>query len=210
MNETLLPVDFETAGMLTDDHIGDLLIKHLPEGVRLTAVLDCCHSGTGLDLPFTWTDAGWREETNPYHSLGDVQLFSGCDDDECSADVASAASAGGAMTTALCEILRTGVCMRYPELLSKLHQAMRSGGFSQRPRLTSSQRFDPGRSFSLHGAVANTNASIGRTVRRRFPPKPRSVSGALSDLGNMLGMAGLGAIAACSVSEATALGSLMW
>jgi hypothetical protein len=45
------------------------------------ALLDSCHSGTGLDLPFTWQprQGGWREETNPYHSLGDVQMISGCE-----------------------------------------------------------------------------------------------------------------------------------
>merc|ERR1719499_2672641 len=95
MNETILPVDFKSAGMITDDIMGDLMVKHLPEGVRLTAVMDCCHSGTGLDLPFSWTGRGWREETNPFHSRGDVQLFSGCADDDTSADATGAWGAAG-------------------------------------------------------------------------------------------------------------------
>ena len=88
MNETILPVDFQTAGMITDDEIGSILVRALPDGVRLTALMDSCHSGTGLDLPYSWEPrfGGWREETNPYHSLGDVQMISGCEDDDVSCD----------------------------------------------------------------------------------------------------------------------------
>eukprot|EP00667_Euglena_gracilis_P018623 EG_transcript_19790 len=52
-DETILPVDFKSAGQIVDDEIFDLLVRPLPSGVRMTAVMDCCHSGTGMDLPFT-------------------------------------------------------------------------------------------------------------------------------------------------------------
>merc|ERR1719160_323288 len=38
MNETILPVDFKSAGMITDDELTDYIVKPLPEGVRLTAI----------------------------------------------------------------------------------------------------------------------------------------------------------------------------
>ncbi|CAE7841680.1 casA, partial [Symbiodinium microadriaticum] len=74
MNETILPVDFRRNGMITDDEISERLVQTLPDGVRLTAVMDSCHSGTGLDLPYSWNAKKnmFEEETNPYHSLGDV------------------------------------------------------------------------------------------------------------------------------------------
>ncbi|CAE8652612.1 unnamed protein product, partial [Polarella glacialis] len=82
MNQTILPVDFQHAGMLTDDQVSEIIVKPLPPGTRLTALLDCCHSGTCLDLPFKLSKSqGWREETNPFHSPGDVQMFSGCTDE---------------------------------------------------------------------------------------------------------------------------------
>merc|ERR1719491_1849345 len=125
---------------MTDDHIGDIIVKHLPEGVRLTAILDCCHSGTGLDLPFTWRNRGWKEETNPYHCLADVQMFSGCEDDDCSSDAANAyGAAGGAMITAFCNALRSNPCPTYPQLMAMLQQNLRREGFKQRPQLTTSQ-----------------------------------------------------------------------
>ncbi|CAJ1440356.1 unnamed protein product, partial [Effrenium voratum] len=131
MNETILPVDFEHAGMMTDDQISDYIVKPLPAGVRLTGVLDCCHSGTGLDLPFTWDmrRGMWREEVNPFHSQGDVLMFSGCEDDDTSSDAANMYSApGGAMTTAFCDVLRRTRNPIYPQLLQMLHHSLSHKG----------------------------------------------------------------------------------
>jgi hypothetical protein len=36
MNETICPVDFQQAGMISDDEMGSILIQTLPDGVRLT------------------------------------------------------------------------------------------------------------------------------------------------------------------------------
>jgi len=51
-DECLVPVDYESAGLLRDDDVFKLVVAPLPEGVQLTCVLDCCHSGTILDLPY--------------------------------------------------------------------------------------------------------------------------------------------------------------
>ncbi len=42
-------VDFKQAGMISDDEISAIIVQTLPEGARLTSVMDCCHSGTGED-----------------------------------------------------------------------------------------------------------------------------------------------------------------
>jgi len=183
MNETILPVDFKTAGMMTDDEMGEIMVKQLPEGVRLTAVMDCCHSGTGLDLPFTWTARGWKEETNPYFSLCDVQMFSGCEDDDTSSDASTAyGAAGGAMTTAFCDVLRSYPGLSYSDLMSQLNQLMRRRGFSQRAQLTSSQQFRFDRPFLLDDIIPNSNPTVGRIFRRKFPPRPRPMQGPLADM----------------------------
>jgi hypothetical protein len=45
-DEAICPVDFDTGAFLIDDDIAAEVAK-LPDGVRLTFLLDCCHSGTG-------------------------------------------------------------------------------------------------------------------------------------------------------------------
>jgi hypothetical protein len=129
MNETILPVDYKNK-QLTDDELWGSLVYPLPSGVRLMAIMDCCHSGTGLDLPYDYKLGGgksggnsggassalnsfmaqatqqyaggkWVEDVNPAHCRGDVVLFSGCEDAQTSADVQDRYSgAGGAMTQA--------------------------------------------------------------------------------------------------------------
>lgn len=50
MNETICPTDFRQAGQIIDDELNRHLVNPLGDGVRLHALLDACHSGTGMDL----------------------------------------------------------------------------------------------------------------------------------------------------------------
>lgn len=168
-NETICPVDMR---QIIDDELWSNLVYPLPSGVRLTAIMDCCHSGTGLDLPFTW-NMGWREDENPSHSCGDVQLFSGCQDDQCSSDGdVERFKIGGAMTNAFIRAYKAQPFQPYPEFLERLRHNLRKAGFSQRPQLSSSQAFHVGEKvFSLtDGIVPNQNAHVGRLQRRKIRP----------------------------------------
>lgn len=62
-DETICPVDFQKAGQITDDELHTALVKPLPRGVRLTAIFDSCHSGSVLDLPFSYNVSGNLEIT---------------------------------------------------------------------------------------------------------------------------------------------------
>lgn len=57
-DETLIPVDFQRAGQIIDDDLRDQLVKAMPKGVLVTSLMDCCHSGTVLDLPYRFTADG--------------------------------------------------------------------------------------------------------------------------------------------------------
>lgn len=66
----IYPLDFEKSGPIIDDLMHDLMVKPLPQGCRLTALYDCCHSGTALDLPFVYSTKGVVKEPNVWKDAG--------------------------------------------------------------------------------------------------------------------------------------------
>ncbi len=66
-DQTLMPVDGKENGDIIDDDIFRILLVPLPRGLQLTAIVDCCHSGTIFDLPFEFigdTDYETSSEMN--------------------------------------------------------------------------------------------------------------------------------------------------
>jgi hypothetical protein len=137
-NETLCPVDFETAGMIVDDEINDTIVKPLPHGVRLHAIIDACHSGTVLDLPFLcrfnrygqfkWEDHRPANRRWKGTSGGQAYSFSGCDDSQTSADTSalSKITSTGAMTFCFIQAIERGHAQTYGSLLCAMREAIRT------------------------------------------------------------------------------------
>ncbi|XWS35565.1 hypothetical protein CRYUN_Cryun20dG0008100 [Craigia yunnanensis] len=188
-DETLCPLDFETQGMIVDDEINATIVRPLPRGVKLHAIIDACHSGTILDLPFLcrMNRAGqyvW-EDHRPASGLwkgtsgGEVISFSGCDDDQTSADTSalSKITSTGAMTFCFIQAIERGHGDTYGSILNAMRNTIRSvgggdlgggavtslitmlltggsgglgGGLRQEPQLTACEPFDVyTRPFSL-------------------------------------------------------------
>eukprot|EP00421_Protoceratium_reticulatum_P075684 CAMPEP_0168407536 /NCGR_PEP_ID=MMETSP0228-20121227/26211_1 /TAXON_ID=133427 /ORGANISM="Protoceratium reticulatum, Strain CCCM 535 (=CCMP 1889)" /LENGTH=502 /DNA_ID=CAMNT_0008421205 /DNA_START=88 /DNA_END=1596 /DNA_ORIENTATION=- len=190
-DETLCPTDFQIAGQIVDSELFDILCAPLPSGVKITVILDCCHSGTGLDLPFTWTGGRWAEEDNPCFCAADVQMISGCEDAQCSADASDRFGApAGALTSALCDTLEQCPMQPYPQLLSSMYANLQRNGHTQRPQLTSSQAFDiNAKQFNPCGDItSNMNPALGRQFRKS--KHPRRDFG--DSFGDMLGFGGGG------------------
>jgi len=61
-DEALVPLDYQDNGMIRDDDLYKILIEDLPEGVHLVSLMDCCHSGTILDLPYIFKGDGQQEK----------------------------------------------------------------------------------------------------------------------------------------------------
>lgn len=63
-DEVIYPVDFQKNGHIVDDLMHEIMVKPLPAGCRLTAIFDSCHSGSALDLPYTYSTEGKIKEPN--------------------------------------------------------------------------------------------------------------------------------------------------
>lgn len=57
-DEALVPVNFKQAGLIRDDDLYTALVGPMARGVTVTSLMDCCHSGTVLDLPYHYKADG--------------------------------------------------------------------------------------------------------------------------------------------------------
>lgn len=154
MDETILPMDYKTAGQIRDDDLADHYARRLPSGAKGVTLLDCCHSGTGLDLPYV-CDLGsgkWKHSKQKYTFPGDVTLIAGCLPDQTSADLTlgnNSRKAGGAMTMAwLSALSYKPFDHTYKSLLRTMAKALQTRGFTQVIQLSSSCEFALSRLFS--------------------------------------------------------------
>jgi hypothetical protein len=114
-DSAIVPIDFLTAGIISDDVIRTNIAQRVPKGVKMYMVLDACHSGTGCDLrykvddsstynkiddsstinpslPTTYIPSEWTlkqttsEFLNYKETSGEVYCISGCQDEQTSED----------------------------------------------------------------------------------------------------------------------------
>ncbi|KAJ1306518.1 hypothetical protein OPQ81_007520 [Rhizoctonia solani] len=69
-DEVIYPLDFEYAGHIVDDEMHEIMVQPLRPGCRLTAIFDCSHSGSALDLPYTYSTDGKLKERSQLAETG--------------------------------------------------------------------------------------------------------------------------------------------
>ncbi|TID15197.1 putative metacaspase [Venturia nashicola] len=52
--DTIVPVDYKERGQINSDTLHEHLVSRLPPSSTLFVILDCCHSGSALELPFVY------------------------------------------------------------------------------------------------------------------------------------------------------------
>jgi len=155
-DEVIFPLDYAQAGTIIDDELHDILIKPLPSGCRLTAVFDSCHSGSILDVPFTYhSDGRVRSSsvTAPFlaekSTPAEVICWSGSTDAGTSADVQQGGGiAVGAMSYAFLSALSNSKSrLTFEDVLRDLRRATRK--YHQKPQLSASHHIDLNRRFLI-------------------------------------------------------------
>lgn len=147
-DECIVPVDYNSGGLITDDELRSCLIDALPAGCKLFTIFDCCHSGTMFDLKYNYLFKS-TDQFNTYQinlekhvkdTLCDVTMISGCLDDQTSADAYINRKPQGAMTysflSAYKRLQGAGKKLTCQNLMKLLHLYIKEGQYTQFPQLS--------------------------------------------------------------------------
>lgn len=119
MDEVIVPVDFD---LVTDNELRNIFTV-LGPGQCLQVLMDCCNSGTNLDLPYTMTATRFSvspvKKDSYLESRGLIQQFSAVKDHQYASDLPATNldPSMGAMTKAFLQIVRS---FRYQGTLKQL------------------------------------------------------------------------------------------
>ncbi|XP_044488386.1 metacaspase-3-like isoform X1 [Mangifera indica] len=159
-DEALLPVDHATEGALVDDEINETIVRPLPHGAKLHAIVDASHSGTVLDLPHIcrMKSEGFYDWENQTHGApvrtfkgtrgGLAVSFSACDDDEgAGRPLTFTGKMAGALTFSFTQTVYKNPGLTYGHLLNAIRSSLRKNNPKnnlpdQVPLLSSSKQFD--------------------------------------------------------------------
>jgi len=207
LDDTIVPVDFETKGMIDSDTLHRHLVTALAPGSTLFIVFDCCHSGSAVELPFVYKsdengnvnlmdnlkkgaqlvgeaehliqggftfdklgearelfsgatdffrglkhmgqqreeEAGleedqFKEDWGKEHKW--VTMFSGCRDDQTSADASISGNNVGAMSWAFLDTMKKEPNPTYLNTLQITRQTLGQSHYTQVPQLSVGMQFD--------------------------------------------------------------------
>lgn len=166
-DSVIVPIDFKTAGFISDDLIRINVAQRVIKGVKMYVVLDACHSGTACDLrykvddhssyttpslPTTYIPSEWTRHQKLYEfknykdTLGEVYCISGCQDEQTSEDayIESEQTFNGALTHILLSILKSKSSdlktLKWNEFLEAICCNERIKGYTQRTSITSGRK----------------------------------------------------------------------
>lgn len=136
MDETICPLDFRSAGFITDDFIRENLANLVPNNCQLTCVIDACHSESSMDL--LWICKANLAGNNQIEKCGQYQatngvivMISGCRDAQTSADIIVNHIPNGALTFALLQTLKeANYKLSWEQLLNDTYRFIRTNNLS--------------------------------------------------------------------------------
>ncbi|KAF2198411.1 peptidase C14 [Delitschia confertaspora ATCC 74209] len=205
IDDSIVPVDFEQRGQISSTVLHEHLVTRMAAGCTLFIVMDCCHSGSAVELPFVYRSdadgnislldnlkAGIKLASDAgnlirggfsFDKLGEAQhlfagatdffrglkhmgeqeeeglddnefsgqygseqkvvtMFSGCRDDQTSADARIGRESVGAMSWAFLETMRRVERPTYVQTLQMTRQLLDESNYTQIPQLSCGVEMD--------------------------------------------------------------------
>ncbi|KAI9434971.1 caspase domain-containing protein [Lactarius indigo] len=141
-----------TPGVIVLDDMYDIMVEPLPLGCRLTAILDCYHSGSLSDLPSIYDAWGAPKPLNTNSNVRqrwdnpDVIFLSACKDSERPFEDHEGGSLGRAFIESMTSCGNRGT---YLDVIQSLYTYMNTKDLRKRPRLSSSRPMNINQRFHL-------------------------------------------------------------
>jgi hypothetical protein len=145
-DEALVPLDCYTNGIILDDYLHSAFLSKLPANVNLFSLMDCCHSGTILDLQYKYVHRGGAATNGVFVTdqkktvAAKVIKISGSRDNQVSMDAFLDGEFKGAMTASFSKTYKNSKDCR--ELLLNMSNNLKAQRFTQQPVLTSSFNYN--------------------------------------------------------------------
>lgn len=142
LDETLVPVDYDTAGLIADDWLLSEFINKIPSTVNVFCIIDACHSESVLDLTYKFeptTSLTFKQIlVNPKcNPMANVMLISGCKDNSVSYDAWDAEyGASGALSASFLKLMKANRKMAASLVLQKMRADVKKNGYPQIPQLS--------------------------------------------------------------------------
>jgi len=174
-DQLIVPSDYKTSGFIIDN---DLIAIISQIKCRTVLLFDSCYSGTVCDLPWSFTYVSPNnfskvKNNNMIISNPNIFMFSGCKDNQTSADTYSADDSipEGAFTLAFITCLRNAHHnIGYQQLYQNICIYLKNGGYPQIPVFSSSSATPTcnfTRALTLYSAPKVSNLSKTSTVVKK-------------------------------------------
>ena len=156
LDSCIYPFENGKMDTITDDELRTALANKIPAVSKCFVVLDCCHSGTAIDLRYTWQVpeemALFHKESKAYpNTAGQIVFLSGCHDAQTAADTVGAdLKPCGALTWALIDTWKAyGPAIKLKYILWDVHIFLKRRGYDQLPQLSLGNYMDINAVFDM-------------------------------------------------------------
>lgn len=132
-------ISLDMKGILDDEFRS--LFQTIPKNRKVTVLMDCCHSGTILDLPYSFYHPKQKKYTieNKYSFQCPILLLSGCRDPQYSFETTLKGRRNGYLTFSFFHIMKSKPSLTIRQLLNKIYVILRRhGNRRQKPQVNHS------------------------------------------------------------------------